>query len=69
MFAQRQASFCRIGEVSRVGLLRGQYVGCGLKDDISIPHLVNWRTQQEYPLAREPDVRASPFDIVRTPSN
>lgn len=62
MSTRRQALFCRIGEAARVfscGILRGPYVGCGLKDDISIPHLLNWRTQQVHSLAPEPNAVVS----------
>lgn len=46
--------FVRLGELPRyshVHLFSGDFIVCGLKDDLSIPHLVNWRTSVGYPLA------------------
>lgn len=54
---------------SHIGLLRGPYIGCGLRDDISVPHLVNWRTQEFYALAQEPNPRASIYMLLSSSSS
>lgn len=49
--------------MSHIRLLSGDFVGCAVKDDMSIPHLVNWRLGQTYPLDDSPDLGVSLFCI------
>ena len=44
---------------AHVRLLNGDLVGCAQKDNVSIPHLVNWRTKDIYPLSDFADVYVS----------
>jgi hypothetical protein len=46
----------RLPGFSRIKLLHGNLIGCLMKDDTSIPHLVDWRTKDSYSLADLPDV-------------
>lgn len=45
--------------IAYVRLLHGDFIGCLMKDGISIPHLINWRTKDAHPLADLPDVKVS----------
>ena len=49
--------------LSHIRLLSGDFVGCAVKDDMNIPHLVNWQSGQTYPLDDSPDLNVSLFCI------
>jgi hypothetical protein len=44
--------------LSRVQLLDGDFIGCAVRNDISVPHLINWKTAETYALADVPDMKA-----------
>ena len=45
--------------LSHIRLLHGDLIGCAMSNDVSIPHLVNWRTKATYALAEFPDENVS----------
>jgi hypothetical protein len=47
-------SLGRLPGVSHVRLLHGDFVGCALLEEESIPHLIDWRTGAKYPLTGLP---------------
>lgn len=54
--------FVRLANLSgcaHVRLLQGDFIGCAFKDNASIPHLFNWRTNDVYALADHTDVYVS----------
>jgi hypothetical protein len=64
--SRKRSVFVRLAQfpsLSHIRLLSGDFVGCAMKDDMSIPHLVNWRSGQTYPLADSPDLGVSLFYI------
>lgn len=40
-------------------MLEGDFLGCALKDEVSVPHLVNWRTGEMHSLGEIPDINVS----------
>lgn len=39
---------CRLPGLSYVQLLNDDYVVCGMRHGICLPHLMNWKTMAEY---------------------
>lgn len=50
--------------MSHIRLLYGDFVGCAMGSNVSIPHLANWRTGVTYALEKLPDENVSLFSIV-----
>lgn len=42
-------------------MLQGDWIGFALKDDISVPHIMNWCTGEKYALGELPDINVSKY--------
>lgn len=51
----------RVPNFTHVRYLHGDLVGCALKDETGVPHLVNWRTSEVYALGEFPDIQVRIF--------
>jgi hypothetical protein len=60
--AEGQLVFVQLASLaglSHIRVLHGDLIGCAMSKDVSIPHLVNWRTKAMYALAEFPDENVS----------
>ena len=46
-----------------VRMLQGDWLGSALKDEISVPHIFNWRTGEMHALGELPDIRVSEYPL------
>ncbi|KAJ7108070.1 hypothetical protein C8R43DRAFT_1243587 [Mycena crocata] len=64
------AVLCRIEGSSHIVMLHGNFVGCALRNDAIVPHIINWREKTTYDLPPPPggfdtvDDRSAPHSFI-----
>ncbi|KAJ7748074.1 hypothetical protein B0H16DRAFT_911000 [Mycena metata] len=65
----RFAELYRLEGSSHVLMLQGDFIGCGVRRDRYIPHIINWKTETTYELSPphgvdEPHFRNTPHSLI-----